>query len=218
MGQVPVRTCRLALALAVLVAAPACAHSKPKASLKKLPPSTTTTTLPEFKLVVASVDVQAMKDESVKLSDDVKAQVTATLSNYLEKAVVEPLRTGQAAVGLDAVFTPVALARLTPGSPDRAALVEEPGAAGSVVMPDKEDVALTVLASQAGEAAIISAAIDFAVVVTTPSGHVRVARSGEVVLLPTLPGWRVDSYDVVTKHDSLPPPAPTTTTTAKKGA
>jgi hypothetical protein len=206
------------LALALLTAAPACTHSKPKAAVRKLPPSTTTTTLPEFKLVVASVDVQAMKYEQVKLPDDVKAQVTTTLSNYLEKAVVEPLRTGQAAVGLDAVFTPVALARLTPGTADRAALIEEPGTAGSAVAPDKEDVSLVVLASQSGDPSVISATIDFGVIVTTPTGQVKIERTGEVVLLPTLPGWRVDSYDVVAKRDTVPPPPPTTTTTAKKGA
>jgi hypothetical protein len=222
--QVFGRTGRRGASLALVVVAvalvvSACSHDKKAAPPPKLPPSTTTTTLPEFKLVVASVDVQSMRAEPVKLPDEVRAQVRATLSNYLEKAVVEPLRTGQAAVGLDAVFTPVALARLGPGTPDRAALVEDPPGVGTgAVAPDKGDISLTALADQGGEIAVVTAKLDLAVVLSTGSTQVRIDRAGEVVLMPMPGGWRIDSYDLVTKRDTVPPPAPTTTTTARKGA
>jgi hypothetical protein len=186
--------------LVVAVVAAGCSKDKPKVLPK--PPSTTTTTRPEFKLVVNSVDVQSMK-EGAGLSDKVRADVTATLSSYLEKAVVEPLSTGQAAVGLDAVFSPVALARLVAGSPDRAALVEEPVAPPGSVAPDKADVALTALAGQDGEVAVVTAKVDFAVVLTGPAGRLRLQRTGEVALVQVAGGWRIDSYDVVSKRDTV---------------
>jgi hypothetical protein len=197
-----VRLLRAVAVVAVLAAGSgaACSKDKPKALPK--PPSTTTTTRPEFKLVVASVDVQSMK-EGAALSDKVRADVTATLSSYLEKAVVEPLSTGQAAVGLDAVFSPVALARLVPGSPDRAALVEEPVAPAGSVAPDKADVALTALAGQDGEVAVVTAKVDFAVVLTAGTGRLRLQRTGEVALVQVAGGWRIDSYDVVSKRDTV---------------
>lgn len=178
------------------------------------PPSlTTTTALPEFRVVVPAVDVQSMKPGPAALPADVKAKVEATLNAYLAKAVIEPLYTGQPPVGLDAVFTPVALARLLPGSPDRAALLEDTRPAEGVLEPEKENASLTALAAQDGSIALVSAAIELNVLFTTTAGRVRYQRSGQLVLIPWADGWRVDSYDVVAKRDSVPPPPANTTTT-----
>ncbi|HEV7887417.1 MAG TPA: hypothetical protein VGO92_07655 [Acidimicrobiales bacterium] len=203
----------VALSLGLLAA---CSDGGREKKAAPVPSTTTTTAPPEFKLVVGSVDVQTMTPGADKLPDDVRAQVTATLSTYLAQAVVAPLQTGVAAVGLDAVFTPVALARLAAGTPDRAALVEEPPAAAGTVAPDKEDVSLTVLIGQAGETAVVSATLDLAVVLTTSTGRIRIGRTGEVLLVPMPGGWRIDGYDVAAKRDTLPPPPAPTTTTGKK--
>lgn len=181
---------------------------------KAAPPPTSTTTapLPEFRVVVPAVDVQSMKPGQTALPEDVKTQVTATLNTYLDRAVIQPLYTGQAPVGLDAVFTAVALARLTAGSPDRAALVEDTRPAEGVLEAEKEDASLTALADQDGRIVLVSAVIDLNVLLTTTVGRVRYHRTGELVLIPVEGGWRVDSYDVVAKRDSVEPPPATTTT------
>jgi hypothetical protein len=63
---------------------------------------------------------------------------------------------------------------------------------------------------------MVSASIDIALLFTMPTGALRIGRTGELVLVPVPGGWRIDSYDVVTKRDSAPPPPATTTTARRK--
>jgi hypothetical protein len=200
-----------ASAAAFVVAGGACSHGK-KNNAAKAPSSTTTTAAPQFKLLVAAVDSQSMKPGPSDLAADVRAKVVETLTSYLTRGVVEPLQTGQAPVGLDAVFTPLALARLTAGSPDRESLLEDTRPDVGALAPEKLDVSLTALAGPGGEAAVVSAKVDWAVLFTMPGGRLRIQRTGELVLLPMPEGWRIDSYDLVAKRDTVPLPPATTTT------
>jgi hypothetical protein len=181
------------------------------------PPSITTTTAPApLKLAAAAIDVHSMRTEPTPLPDAVRDQVLATLDTYVAAAVLDPLLTGVPPVGLDSVFTPVALARLAPGTPDRAALVEDTRPAPGTVAPEKTGVVLSALAAEDGAIGMVSASIDIALLFTMPTGALRIGRTGELVLVPVPGGWRIDSYDVVTKRDSAPPPPATTTTARRK--
>ncbi|MDQ1439001.1 MAG: hypothetical protein QOK43_2630 [Acidimicrobiaceae bacterium] len=206
------------MALALALAAPALAACHKGDSAKPRPParSTSTTAVPQVTVTAASVAVESMKADVAKLPDDVRDGVVATLNAWVGTGVVAPLLTGQPPVGLDAVFTPAALARLVPGSPDRASLLEDTRPGEGVVQPEKAAVSLTGLVGEKGDVGLVTAGLDVSVVfVSAAGGSLRIARTGEVVLVPMPGGWRIDSYDVGTARDTLPPP-PATTTTGKK--
>jgi hypothetical protein len=185
--------------LAALVLLVACDRGgKPEGSAG--PSSTATTALPvpsiRFAVTPAS-GVESMLARAVGLPGD----VVAPLDAWVAQGMVAPLTSGQPAAGLDASFTPVALARLAAGSPDSVALLEEPVAAG--VEPEKASVTLAGLEGKDGVIAVVSASVDLSYVVVSPGSRVRVVRTGEVVLLTTPAGWRIDSFDVVTKRDTV---------------
>jgi hypothetical protein len=219
LGQVLVRTAALVLGLGLAAAAlPACSHGS--AGKAKGPASTTTTTAAPaaFNVTVTGAEVQSMHAPSQPFPADVRTAVSAVLNDYIQHSLVLPLRLVAAPTGLDGDFTAGALARVGPGSPDRAALVEDPalGTPGANLVPEKHTAALTALAAQDGTVVAVTATVDIAVVAVSAAGRVRIERTGDLVLIPGPGGWRIDTYDVAAKHDSVPPPPPPPPTTAKK--
>jgi hypothetical protein len=204
--------------LSVSLSATACLGESDPSGLTKAKrrqtSSTSTTVAPEIKVSAASVAVESMRVEAPGFPDAVRDAVVATLNAWVAAGVVGPLLSGQAPVGLDRVFTPVALGRLGAGSPDRAAMLEESGA--GAVQPEKSSVALTGLAGPDGSIELVTAGVDVSMLFVSAGSQVRIARTGDVVLIPLPEGWRIDSYDVVTHRDTVPPPAATTTTGKKK--
>lgn len=205
----------VALLFAASAALAACSHGGSKHAVP-LPTTVTTAPPAQFKVNIDAVDVQSMKPEGAKLTDDVRKAVATTLDTYVSTAMVDPLNSGQAAVGLDRVFTAAALGRLTPGSSDRAALVDDTRPAPGAVAPEKESAVVTALAAQDGTVAVVNAHVDLSLVFTTTTGRIRVERTGDLVLVPADGGWRIDSYDITAKHDTIPPPPPPTTTTGRR--
>jgi hypothetical protein len=209
------RVLLLAAAAIAALTLPACSSGSKKNTVP-LPTTASTVPAPQFTVAISSVDVQSMKPDGAKLPDDVRKAVTTTLDAYVAKGMVDPLNSGQGAVGLDSIFTPLALGRLTPGSSDRAALVDDTRPAPGTVAPEKETAALTALTAQDGTVVVVNAHLDLALIFTIPTGRIRIVRTGDLVLISTTGGWRIDSYDVVATHDTLPPPPPTTTATTVK--
>lgn len=157
-----------------------------------------------FGVTLVSAEVQAMSPQPPPFPEDVKAAVEASLENYLENAVVVPLRSGKPpAAGIDGVFTAAALGRLSGPGPDRAALFEEGAPLSGEVRQDRADAALTALTAPGGEVVLVTARLDVAHTVTSGQSAVAVVRSGEVVLVPSN-GWRIDSYDMRTARDTRP--------------
>lgn len=208
------RTACLLLALAVAAALPACRRGNDGVDADdSLAGSTTSTTaVPEIKVTVAVAAVESMRPEPVAFPDDVRDGVVRALDAWVGAGVVAPLLTGQPPVGLDTAFTPGALARLTPGSPDRASLLEDTRPAEGGLEPEKATVSLTGLADPGGGVGLVTASVDVSLLFVSPAGRLRIARTGEVTLVPVPEGWRIDGYDVVTKRDTVPPPQATTTT------
>ena len=212
-GVVP----RLAAALVALASFTACSGGGGHPKAAAAPTSTT----------LAPIGVTITKADGVP--DPVKVAVQHTLDAWLQTAVVAPLRTGTAPAGLDTIFTAAALARV--GGPDHAALVEDgasalaapPGtnastpaaaaAPGGTVTQDAAEVTLVPLVGPDGNLTVVDATITISLTVTSAGGRVAAVRTGDLVLTTGDP-WKIDSYDIVSKHDTLPPPA--TTTTLKK--
>lgn len=212
------RTACLLLALAVVLAValglPACraGNDGPDESDSLTGSTTSTTAVPEIKVTVALAAVESMRHEPVQFPDEVRDGVVRAVDAWIGAGVVAPLLTGQPPVGLDTAFTPGALARLTPGSPDRASLVEDTRPAEGGLEPEKATVSLIGLADGGGNVALVTASVEVSLVFVSPTGRLRIARTGEVTLVPVPEGWRIDSYDVVTKRDTVPAPQATTTT------
>lgn len=158
----------------------------------------------DFGVTVVSADVQAMSPQPPPFPEDVKAAVGASLDNYLENAVVVPLRSGKPpAAGLDGVFTAAALGRLSAPGADRAALFEEGAPLSGKVRQDRADAALTALTGPGGEVVLVTARLDVAHTVTSRDQAVALVRSGELVLVPSN-GWLIDAYDIRTARDTQP--------------
>jgi hypothetical protein len=190
-----------------LAALPACSkHAKKQAA----PPSTATTAvLPVIEVAVDGTRVESMHDPAPDLPDEVRDKVKATLAAYLRTAVA-----GQPGTALDALFTPAALARLAPGSPDRPVLLEDPLPPPGAVVPVASTASLTGLAGQNEEVGLVTASVNFVVKV----GDVQVTRTGEVVLVPVGDAWQIDGFDLSAKRDTVPPTTlpPATNNTNKR--
>lgn len=173
---------------------------KPRASTTATVPPVTT-----FRLVAAEVPAAS----GAPLPDVVLSGVLATLNRYLDSAVVSPLRTGTVAADLASIFTPAAALRLT--GPDRATLVDEGlPPAGRGLGVDDAAVTLTGLLDNDGSISVVAARVDLTVRTGSGPASTRVARSGELVLVPDVGSWKIDGYDLrVTREPLAPAPATT---------
>ena len=84
---------------------------------------------------------------------------------------------------------------------------------GATVSQETAEVTLVPLVGPDGNLTVVDATITISLTVTSAGGRVAAVRTGDLVLTTGDP-WKIDSYDIVSKHDTLPPPA--TTTTLKK--
>jgi hypothetical protein len=173
--------------------------------------ASTTATLPlatTFRLAGAEVPSTGAK----ALPDAVTSGVLATLNRYLAGAVVGPLKSGTAAPDLPALFTGAAAQRLT--GPDRATLVEEGGpASGRSVRVDDAAATLTALLAPDGSISVVAAKVDVVLRAGGAGTATRVARSGELVLIPDGGVWKIDGYDLKVTRD---PVAPATSTSGQR--
>jgi hypothetical protein len=155
--------------------------------------ASTTATLPPvttFRLTGAEVPATG----ATSLPGPVLNGVLATLNRYLDGAVVSPMRSGRAAADLPGIFTATAAQRLA--GPDRATLVEEvePGAGRGRV--DDASARLTGLLDSGGSILMVAAKVDVVLRTGASGAETRVARSGELVLVPDGGAWRIDGYDL----------------------
>ena len=156
---------------------------------------------------LATPDVRAVGDRTpAQLAPNVLAAVKSTLDQYLNVAVVAPIRTGQKAADLGPVFTGPALAQAA--GPDRAALVDEDLPAAPAAAVPTASAALTALVGPDGPV-VISAEIHVAASGKAAGGDLAVDRTGELVLSPDGDAWKVSAYSIkVNRH--LPNGATTT--------
>ncbi|MCA1846678.1 MAG: hypothetical protein LC792_26490 [Actinobacteria bacterium] len=200
------------LGLAVtLLALPGCSNSKPAASSATTSGTVapTTTTQPEptglSAFNVAPAEVHAW-NAPPEFPDSARAGVQTLLDRYLADAVLRPLRSGEPAGDLAAVFGPPAGDRMT--GPDRVALVDEglPKAESARVEVASADiVALTGLT-------VVSAGIHLLIAAKIGGTPLRIERTGELQLSVQGDAWKVIGYDVRVARDT--PDAAVTTTVA----
>lgn len=151
---------------------------------------------------VTEVHVQSMAATPPAFPDDVGRAVVATLDTYLDRGIVQPLRTDKPPTGVEELFTPAALARATAGA-DKAAVLETGGGVPGRLTRDRADTAFTVLTDGGGAPLLVNARLEVSLTFQAGDDRVRVARSGDMVLVPDGGTWRIDAYDLRTTRDTL---------------
>ncbi len=196
------RPSRLALLAAAVVVAAACTSGGTgSAPDEPLPP-------PAF--TVSGVEVQSVAEPAPPLPDTVRAEVLATLDEYLLRAMVSPLRSGEPVGDLGSLFTGAAAARLA--GPARAAMVDEGLPQASDVRGLVSTVGLGALAGADNDVVVVTATIDVRLE-ATGDDPLTIVRTGDLVLVPDGDAWKIDGYDMSTTRDSGAGP---TTTAARK--
>lgn len=157
---------------------------------------------PGYSFAVTTAAVEPMAAQAPNFPPEVTAAVQASLDGWLGNAIVGPLRSGQPSSGLDAVFTEPALIKISAAGPERAAVLEEGTPLTGDVGQDRANARLTLLTAPGGEPVLVTAQIDMVHDVKSGSGFVDVVRGGEMVLVPDRGSWRIDSFDIVARHDT----------------
>ncbi len=155
-----------------------------------------------YSFAVTTAAVEPMAPTAPSFPPDVTAAVQASLDGWLGHAIVGPLRSGKPSSGLDAVFTEPALLKISAPGPERAAVLEEGTPLTGDVKQEHANAKLTLLTAPGGEPVLVTAQIDMVHAVKSGSGFVDVVRGGEMVLVPDRGSWRIDSFDIVAKHDT----------------
>jgi hypothetical protein len=185
------------------------------------PASTTTTrpplAVPTVGLTVTAEGIYGGAEGTVGLGEPNHTAVLQTLNSYVQQASIGPLSTGQAAQGLDKLFTAPAIQRLSDGTRQDRSTVTDEGLqpATTKLTIDEATVALTGLADQEGTLGAIAAKLSVKLSVTTDTGGYTVSRKGDLSLIPFAGAWFIDGWNLqVDAAPGLLTNSPTPTTVA----
>ncbi len=196
----------LALALALVVAAPGCSKKPAGDDRANAPAPATASTAapaaavaPKITLNVTGLDANATAgpDEATV------AAVRLALDTWLATAVVAPLHSGQPAGDLSPIFTPAALERLGDPAVRRTLVDEGLPAASTSITSEQADVALFSVAGPDAAVGVIAAQLALRLRAVGPTLDVDISHVGELVLVPEPDGsWRIDAFALDTARDS----------------
>jgi hypothetical protein len=189
-------------------------------------PASTTTTRPPLAVPTAGLTVTGEglfggAEGTVGLGPQIHAAVLQTLNGYVQQASIGPLSTGQAAQGLDKLFTGPAIRRLSDATrQDRSTITDEGlQPATTKLTIDEETVALTGVADEDGTVGAVAAKLSLKLSVTNDAGSFTVSRKGDLSLIPFAGAWFIDGWNLqVDAAPGLLTNSPTATTTAAGGA
>ena len=196
-----------ALACLALVAG-ACSKGGSKGAAGRATPTTEVPVAIAFS--VTSFDVEAAADPVAGAAGAAQDGILATLSRWLDEAVVRPLRSGQPAGDIGPFFTTPTRERVAT-TPDRAAFVDEGIPPVSGVRPGTASLAMVALADPDGNIPVVAVHFDLTLggmVEGTPLG---VEHTGDLSMIQEGGAWLIDGYDV---RSTRATEGATTTTTA----
>jgi hypothetical protein len=193
--------------VAALVLLAGCSKPASHAFTTQVPttePPVTTTTAPEpapmpaepMAFTGAGLDLHAAAPVPQANLDAAWAGVLQTMNQYLEAAVLTPLRSGGPAGDLTPLFTSVAVDRVMAVGPDRFAFIDENLLPASDLRQEAATVTMTALAGPNGVMSVIAAEVDLRLTGHISGAPLTVTRSGEVVLMPEGGTWRIDAWDL----------------------
>lgn len=120
------------------------------------------------------------------------------LDQYLDRAVLTPLKSGQAG-DLAPLFTAAALERLN--GPDRGALVDEGVTGATDVKVASASARLTALVGPEGVHLLV-AGIELAVSARAGGAPLTIRRTGELTMVVDGDAWKISAYDVRVDRDT----------------
>lgn len=164
-----------------------------------MPSTTAAIALPAVTFTVASFDVEGAADPASV--ERVKAAVVATLSRYLEAAVLTPVLSGGPAGDLAPLFTARAAEHMA-ATADRNAFVDEGLPPAPRVVPLVSGLHLAGLADQKGEVVLVSAHMDLKLAADAGGTTIVIDRGGDLLLVPDGDAWKIDSYRVRVTRDT----------------
>jgi hypothetical protein len=203
---------RLVFAAALLVLSTSgCGPGAAEAYRNHLPTDVAPGADTDLAITGAGFEIQAAGDATRTAAGAAWKGVLATLNSYMEAGVLTPLRSGGAAGDLGPLLGSEVAARVTPPGADRAALVDEGLPPATDIRRDAGVATLSALAGPDGTISVVTARLDLRLRAQVEGAPLTIARTGELVLLPDGPIWRIDAYDLRVSRDSA---GVSTTTTA----
>jgi hypothetical protein len=150
-----------------------------------------------------------------QLTQEQADAILQVVTDYVDAASVDPLRTAKPAGDLSAIFDAGALARVS--GVDRAVMVDEglPKVTGDLTVAAKP-IDVLGLADQGGAIVLATASLDLEITgdAHVKAGPLKVVRRGDLVLAPDTSGaWKVTSFSVLVARTGAGLD-PTTTTAA----
>ena len=158
-----------------------------------------TTTVPERAgFTIALIDANG----TTPPSDVLIAHLARQLDNYLDVAIVSPLRSGQPAGDLSALLSAEALARLADPA-TRATMVDEGlPPASRLVSVGVANANLSSVAAASGAVGVVGARIDVKLHAVGPAIDIDIIRQGDLVFAEgSVPDtWVIDSFSLRTER------------------
>ena len=150
---------------------------------------------------------------AVQLSPEQVTAIVGTARQYLDGAVIEPLRTGKPAADLAGLFDAATAPQLN--SLARPALFEEglPAASGGL---DAKTSRLVVTGLSDGSGAFVLATVSSDVEITagTDDGDLHIHRITELTLVPEGAAWKIAGFDVLVDRQGPGVQQPSATATS----
>ncbi len=200
----------LVAALACLLStAAACSKDGSKGAAGRA--TTTTEVAVAIAFRVTSFDVEAAADPAEGAASAAQGGIEATITRWLDEAVLRPLRTGQPAGDIGPLFTAPTRERIAT-TPDRAAFVDEGLPPVSGVTPGVATLAMIALADPDGNIPLVAVHLELTLGGTVEGTPLGVEHTGDLFMVPEGDGWLIDGYDV--RATRATPDATTTTTAA----
>jgi hypothetical protein len=176
--------------------------------------SNTTTSTAPVKIAVGDVHIESAGPD-VKLDAATQAAVLDATAEYVDAAIVGPLRDGKLGAGYPALFDGNVQAPATTN--DREALTDlSVGKATDGYEATVTPVRIDGVADQVGKLLFVASTFQVNVQTTTGDGPVTISRAAELTFSPASGAWKVTGYRTLTAR--TPGTGPTTSTTAEAGA
>ncbi|HEX7276634.1 MAG TPA: hypothetical protein VF244_04605 [Acidimicrobiales bacterium] len=195
-------------ALLCLAVAAACSNGGDKGAAGRA--TTTTETPVPIAFRTTAFDVEAAADPAAGAASGAQAGIEATLNQWLELAVLGPLRSGQPAGDIGPVFTAAAGERIATTA-DRAAFVDEGLPPVQSMRAGTASLAMTALIDPDGTIPVVAVHLDLTLGGTVEGTPFGVEHTGDLFMIPEGDAWRIDGYDVRATRATA---GATTTTTA----
>ncbi len=149
------------------------------------------------------------------LGDDAASQIMAAVGQYVDRGLIEPVKTGQPAKNVSDLFDAGTQAAIQ--GPDLGVLFEtgRPKRTGDF-KPSAAPVLMTALSDNGGQFVLVTASFGYQADVAVQGGTLTTVRSISLTFTPENGPWKITGYDVTVTRQGAQVEGGPTTTAAKK--